>query len=80
MAVTNSSNTGNNNSKTEEHTNCGTDDCCQMCDTAIVGDTPPRETIEQLAKDVLTKHTLYTQRDWDRTVGTGKVPEKYRKE
>jgi hypothetical protein len=51
-----------------------------MCDTAIVGDTPPRETIEQLAKDVLTKHTLYTQRDWDRTVGTGKVPEKYRKE
>ena len=79
MAVTNSSNTGNNNSKTEEHVNCGTDDCCQMCDTAI-GDTPPRETIEQLAKDVLTKHTLYTQRDWDRTVGAGKVPEKYRKE
>ena len=71
MAVTNSSNTGNNNSKTEEHVNCGTDDCCQMCDTAI-GDTPPLETQKQLS-------TKYTQRDWDRTVGTGKVPEQYRK-
>jgi hypothetical protein len=42
-----------------------------MCDTAI-GDTPPLETQKQLS-------TKYTQRDWDRTVGTGKVPEQYRK-
>ena len=50
-----SSNTGNDKNKTEIHDNCGTDDCCQMCDTAI-GDTPPREALQQLAKDVMTKH------------------------
>jgi hypothetical protein len=66
----NSSNTGKDKNKTE-HLYCGTDDCCQMCDTAI-GDTPPLETQKQLS-------TKYTQRDWDRTVGTGKVPEQYRK-
>lgn len=54
-----------------------------MCDTAVVGDTPPKEAIAQLAKDVMTKHvfnTKYSERDWNRTVGYGKVPEKYRKE
>ena len=45
-----------------EHPNCGTDDCCQQCDTA---DTTPQYQ--------------YTQRDWDRTVGWGKVPKKYEK-
>lgn len=78
-----SSNTGNTKNSTEEHVNCGTDDCCQMCDTAVVGDTPPKEAIAQLAKDVMTKHvfnTKYSERDWNRTVGYGKVPEKYRKE
>jgi hypothetical protein len=34
--------------------------------------------IAQLAKDVITKH--YTQRQWDRTVGIGKVPEEYTEE
>lgn len=55
MVVMSSSNTGKDKNKTETHDNCGTDDCCQMCDTAI-GDTPPRETLQQLAKDVMTKH------------------------
>jgi|OM-RGC.v1.034872420 hypothetical protein len=32
--------------------------------------------IAQLAKDVITKH--YTQRQWDRTVGIGKVPNEYK--
>jgi len=27
-----------------------------MCDTAVVGDTPPKEAIAQLARDVMTKH------------------------
>ncbi len=41
-------------STSQVHDKCGTDDCCQMCDTA------------------------YTQRDWNRTVGIGKVPDHYR--
>lgn len=75
-----SSNTGNTKNSTEEHVNCGTDDCCMMCDTAVHGDTPPREALQQLAKDVMTKHVFYSERDWNRTVGYGKVPSKYRKE
>ena len=51
-----------------------------MCDTAVHGDTPPKEAIQQLAKDVMTKHVLYSERDWNRTVGYGKVPFKYRKD
>ena len=75
-----SSNTGNTKNSTEEHVNCSTDDCCMMCDTAVHGDTPPREALQQLAKDVMTKHvfnTKYSERDWNRTVGYGKVPKKY---
>ena len=59
-----SSNTGNTKNSTEE--------------TEVIGDTPPQEAIAQLAKDVMTKHvfnTKYTQRQWDRTVGWGKVPD-----
>ena len=37
-----SSNTWQHKNSTEEHVNCGTDDCCQMCDTAVVGDTTKR--------------------------------------
>ena len=43
-------------------------------------ETTSKEEIAQLAKDVMTKHvfnTKYTQRQWDRTVGWGNVPEKY---
>ena len=54
MVVMNSSNTGKDKNKTE-HPYCGTDDCCQMCETAV-GDTPPREALQQLAKDVMAKH------------------------
>ena len=49
MVVMSSSNTGKNNIKTEIHDKCGTDDCCQMCDTAI-GDTPPTDVQKQLEK------------------------------
>ena len=41
-------------------------------------ETTSKEDIAQLAKDVMTKHvfnTKYTQRQWDRTVGGGKVPD-----
>ena len=52
----NSSNTGNTEKQKTTHDNCGTDDCCMMCDTAVHGDTPPKEAIAQLARDVMTKH------------------------